>query len=144
MERLVRDAGLHPVFNVDHGRDAVIGFCLPNGVAPALHAAIAETVARGARPRVTPDGLDEEEAAWWARYAEQADEICWVQTPRVRRVVRGAYVRKIVESVPEGGTVLDFGCGTGWLSELLAECGARRVVGVDDSGAQIAPAGRRP
>jgi SAM-dependent methyltransferase len=65
------------------------------------------------------------------------ERFCWVQTPPIQRFLRGKYIELIVDSIPKHGRVLEFGCGTGWLCQLLAEYGASRVCGVDFSQAQI-------
>lgn len=81
--------------------------------------------------------LDAAEAAWWERYADVEEEFCWVQTPAIQSFLRGHYLRQIVRSVPHGARVLEVGCGAGWLCLLLARFGAREVVGIDPSPAQI-------
>src|SRR5262249_25028651 len=82
-------------------------------------------------------GLDAEELAWWQRFSDVEEQFCWVQTPAIRRFLLGKYIKEIVRTIPQRGTVLEFGCGTGWLCQLLAEFGAVHVCGVDFSGAQI-------
>jgi len=84
--------------------------------------------------------LDQAELLWWQRYADVEDTYCWVQTPAVQRLIRGHYLRSIVRGVPAGGRVLEIGCGSGWLSLLLARYGASSVEGVDPSPEQIARA----
>jgi SAM-dependent methyltransferase len=81
--------------------------------------------------------LDRAEFAWWEKFAEVEDKYCWVQTPAVQRIIRQDYVRQIARAVPSGANVLEIGCGTGWLSLLLAEAGAGTVHGVEFSAAQI-------
>ncbi|MBI3844384.1 MAG: methyltransferase domain-containing protein [Planctomycetes bacterium] len=142
LEELLRILGFTAVFNVEYGRDSFVGFTHSEGLGRAHHEAIARTVARSPRSQISPAGLDDEERAWWQAHAELESEVCWVQSPAHRRLLRDATVAEIVESVPAGGTVVDFGCGTGWLCELLAEFGAKSVVGIDESAAQIALARR--
>lgn len=89
------------------------------------------------RWETTPPGLDEAEIAWWDEYSDVEERYCWVQTPPIQRMLRGRYVRQIADALPRGGTVLELGCGTGWLSILLAESGAPRVYAVDFSPEQI-------
>jgi SAM-dependent methyltransferase len=137
MERILETCGLAPAFHVTHGRDSFVGCVRRDGDALARHAAIAREAALPRRTETTPPGLDAAETAWWAEHAADAERIAWVQPESVRKRIRGHYVREIVRAVPRGGTVLDFGCGTGWLARLLASFGAESVVGVDDSPAQI-------
>ena len=92
---------------------------------------------------MSPPGVDEQELAWWQEFSDVEEEFCWAQTPQIQRLLRGHYVRQITQSIRPRGTVLEFGCGTGWLAMLLAEGGARRVFGVDFSPTQIETAKRR-
>lgn len=52
------------------------------------------------------------------------------------------FVRRLVETCPEGGLVLDAPCGTGRYFELVIEAG-RRVVGIDQSVGMLAIAEAR-
>jgi ubiquinone/menaquinone biosynthesis C-methylase UbiE len=87
--------------------------------------------------------VNDQEMAWWQEFSDVEEQFCWTQTPSIQRLVRGHYVRRIARGIPSNGTVLEFGCGSGWLALLLAENGARRVFGVDFSAAQIQVAKRR-
>ncbi len=82
--------------------------------------------------------LDALEAAWWDEHADLEDRYCWVQPAWVRRSLRGRYVRNLLGRARSGGTVLELGCGTGWLAVLFAEAGATAVVGMDGSSSQVA------
>ncbi|MDB5356193.1 MAG: hypothetical protein JWN24_2646 [Phycisphaerales bacterium] len=93
-----------------------------------------------ARPLVSSPETDAAELQWWERFAEIEERFCWVQTPAIQRFLRGRYVRRIVELTPPGGRIADLGCGAGWLAVLLGKLGARQVVGIDFSPAQIARA----
>lgn len=138
MERVLATEGLAPAFNAAHGRDSFAGAVRACDVeGRARHAAIHAAATLSRRTETTPAGLDAEEVAWWDEFAGDAERIAWVQPESVRRAIRGPYVRSIVAAVPRGGTVLDYGCGTGWLARLLASFGAESVVGVDESPAQI-------
>ena len=100
------------------------------------------TPALSERWGTSPTGLDAQEMAWWREFADVEEEFCWVQTPAIQRLLRGHYVRRMAAGIPPKGTVLEFGCGTGWLTLLLAANGAGRVFGVDFSAVQIETAKR--
>jgi SAM-dependent methyltransferase len=53
-----------------------------------------------------------------------------------------AFVKRLLDSCPAGGTVLDAPCGTGKYFEMVSEAG-RHVVGVDQSGGMLAQARAR-
>jgi SAM-dependent methyltransferase len=89
----------------------------------------------------TPD-LDDAELGWWRKFADVEERFCWVQTPAVQRFLRGSYVRRIVSMVPAGARIAELGCGTGWLSIMLATLGAAEVLGIDFSPEQIEKARR--
>ena len=84
--------------------------------------------------------LDAAERDWWRRFAEVEEDYCWVQPEWVQSIIRADYVRDIVSRLPRSGTLLELGCGTGWLSVLLASEGAERVAAVDFSAEQISRA----
>jgi SAM-dependent methyltransferase len=75
----------------------------------------------------------EQHAAWWqAEFTEGRDvEYTEQLLPLAARHLAGA------------ARVLDLGCGEGQIARLAADRGARRVVGVDASAAQIGEAARR-
>jgi len=86
--------------------------------------------------RPVPD-IEAQEIAWWQTFGEVENRFCWVQPRSVQRILRGHYVKRIARSTSETSHVLELGCGTGWLCRLLAQAGARRVIGLDFSAAQI-------
>lgn len=89
-------------------------------------------------PTSTP-ALDAEEQEWWQEFGDLEEQYCWVQPPSVQRLLRGRYVQEIAALVRPGDRVLELGCGTGWLSVLLAEAGVQ-LTGIDFSAGQIARA----
>ncbi len=90
-----------------------------------------------ARYPSTTDDLDRAEQAWWHEHADLEERFCWVQPPDVQRLLRGRYLRRIAQEAGPGDTVLEVGCGTGWLSLRLAEAGVASVTGIDFSAEQI-------
>lgn len=90
------------------------------------------------RPEITSVEVEADERAWWDRFAGLENSYAWVQTPAMQRVLRGNYIREILRLTPKGGRILELGCGTGWLCEVLVRFGATDVCGVDFSAAQIA------
>lgn len=90
-----------------------------------------------ARYDTTTDALDRAEQEWWAAHGDLEERFCWVQTPAVRRLLRRRYLAEIAAVVPPGGSVLEIGCGTGWLGRELAGLGAGAVAGIDFSAEQV-------
>lgn len=89
------------------------------------------------RRRETTEELDRAELLWWKKYGEIEDLYCWVQTPLVRAIIRKNYIKEINAKIPPGATVLDYGCGTGWLSRYLAKSRAKKIIGYDTSIEQV-------
>jgi 2-polyprenyl-3-methyl-5-hydroxy-6-metoxy-1,4-benzoquinol methylase len=87
--------------------------------------------------------LDAEENDWWEKFADVEEQFCWVQTPAIQKFLRGKYLRRIIELCSSNARIAELGCGTGWLSILLAKIGAERVFGLDFSDAQIQKAHKR-
>lgn len=92
------------------------------------------------RPEVTTPQLDRAEQQWWETYGDLEERYCWVQTDWVQQVLRGRYLRDILRDLGPSHSVLDLGCGNGWLTFQLARAGAAAVTGVDSSPSQIARA----
>ncbi|MDQ6839883.1 MAG: class I SAM-dependent methyltransferase [Actinomycetota bacterium] len=84
--------------------------------------------------------LDRAEQQWWSDHGDLEEDYCWVQPPWEQRFLRHRYLRAITEVVNRDSTVLEMGCGTGWLSLLLARLGVESVVGIDFSEEQISRA----
>jgi len=94
------------------------------------------------RPRLTSSDTQAKEQEWWQRYADLEDRFCWAQTPMLQRILRGHYLNEIISIASTSGSILELGCGSGWLAIALAEAGATNVLGIDFSAAQIGIARR--
>ncbi|MEN9565370.1 MAG: hypothetical protein RLZZ69_566 [Cyanobacteriota bacterium] len=81
--------------------------------------------------------LDAQEIDWWEKFADVEEQFCWVQTPTMQKFFRGKYLQRIIELCSANASIAELGCGTGWLSILLAKMGAEKVFGLDFSEAQI-------
>lgn len=97
----------------------------------------------GQRWEIAPPEVERLEAEWWEKYAWLEDEYAWVHPPKVRNLLRRHYLQQIIASISENGIIVDFGCGSGWLAILLAQLGAKHVIGVDNAPAQIEIARRK-
>ena len=84
----------------------------------------------------TPE-LDAAESAWWERFSAWEKQFAADQTPAMMKFLRGRYVRKIARAIKPLSAVVEFGCGSGWLSIWLAKSGIRGIVGFDFSDSQI-------
>ena len=84
--------------------------------------------------------LDRAEQQWWEDNGDLEERYCWVQTDWVQQFLRGGYLRDILRGLGPSHSVLELGCGTGWLTFQLARAGAAAVTGVDSSPSQIARA----
>jgi 2-polyprenyl-3-methyl-5-hydroxy-6-metoxy-1,4-benzoquinol methylase len=76
------------------------------------------------------------EKEWWNEYGDLVERI-WIYDDYLTEVVRRDYLTEMQDFLfKPGGRLLDFGCGTGWLSLPLARRGMA-VDGIDSSEAQI-------
>ncbi len=80
--------------------------------------------------------LDERRAAVVAEYDAEAEGYDDDPYPATSHAT---FVRRLLETCPAGGTVLDAPCGTGAYFELVRASG-RQVVGIDQSGGMLAKA----
>jgi len=98
------------------------------------------------RPQIESPEIDALETQWWNDYAPLVETI-WAQPPAIRRAVRGHYLQRARQFFLEGATqlpmtVLEIGCGSGWVGHMLAERGKLHIVGMDISEEQVAMAQR--
>ena len=80
--------------------------------------------------------LDERRAAVEAQYDAEAAEYDRNPYPTTSH---DAFVRRLLETCPVGGTILDAPCGTGKYFEVVRAAG-RQVVGIDQSAGMLAEA----
>lgn len=83
--------------------------------------------------------LGERRAAVEAQYDAEAEEYDDHPYPATSHAT---FVRRLLETCPAGGTVLDAPCGTGRYFELVRASG-RQVVGIDQSAGMLAKARAR-
>lgn len=80
-------------------------------------------------------GISEQE--WWDRYGA-INESLWHYNAYLHKHVRAPYLKEMYDFLYKAdGHLLDFGCGTGWVSLVFAQKGMH-VEGVDLSSEQIA------
>lgn len=82
------------------------------------------------------------EIEWWETYGHLNERI-WQYDESLNEIIRSEYLADIYTTLfKPGGRLLDFGCGTGWVSRPLALQGMA-VDGIDGSAAQIRKAKER-
>lgn len=89
------------------------------------------------RRRFSSPDLDRREGEWWARYGELEERYCWVLPDRLQPLARLRYLDRIVIALAAHEVIVDYGCGTGWLSLKLAQRTRAKVIGVDRFHSQI-------
>lgn len=95
-----------------------------------------------ARLEISNPDLDKAEREWWELFSDVEERFCWVQSLPVRRFLGSYYLPRIKRVLSNKKRIVEFGCGSGWLSILLAQMGIGNIVGIDLSGAQIEAARR--
>lgn len=86
----------------------------------------------------TSDALRQRELAWWAKYGASEERYFWGITDSWQPLARTRYIDRMAASLAGCSHVVDYGCGSGWMSRALAERMQRPVTGVDFSAEQIA------
>jgi SAM-dependent methyltransferase len=94
-----------------------------------------------------PAPVDETRRAWLAErragvVADYDDDAPTYDDEEYTAEVQARFVRRLAETCPPGGVVLDAPCGTGRYFAIVTATG-RRVVGIDQSAGMLAVAGRR-
>jgi ubiquinone/menaquinone biosynthesis C-methylase UbiE len=118
-------------------RTAIAERIAPTGARDTSQVA-ATTPARQDAPMDRPTWLAERKAALITAYD---DEAATYDADPYPASLHGAWVDRLVATVPEGGLVLDAPCGTGRWFARVVDAG-RRVVGVDQSPGMLAQAER--
>jgi SAM-dependent methyltransferase len=86
----------------------------------------------------TPE-LDNQERVWWNNNAETIEKI-WAQNIHFQNVVRLPYLKKMKRFFLKDkskATILEIGCGTGWVGRLVAD-ESINFIGTDFSEGQLA------
>jgi SAM-dependent methyltransferase len=89
-----------------------------------------------ARRALPTQALRQKEGQWWSRFAQDEEEFFWVLPQRLQPIARERYMGEVLDAVRGASTVVDYGCGNGWTSRMLAKT-AQHVVGLDFSRAQL-------
>lgn len=85
---------------------------------------------------ILPNILRQEEKAWWNKFGDYMTHQ-WKLTPRLRALIRTELESNFVSFLLKpGGSLLDLGCGSGWLSLYFSEHNMY-VTGIDISAKQI-------
>jgi len=89
-----------------------------------------------ARRALPTQELRQKEGQWWSRFAQDEEEFFWVLPQRLQPIARKRYMGEVLDAVRGASTVVDYGCGNGWTSRMLAKT-AQHVMGLDFSRAQL-------
>src|SRR6187399_2291263 len=89
------------------------------------------------RWETSPPGVDEAELAWWEEFSDIQNSLAWVQTPEIRKILRSPYLDALLSGVEKSASIVELGCGTGWLLGLLAARGCEHLTGIDFSAKQL-------
>ena len=89
------------------------------------------------RRRLSSPDLDRREGEWWATYGELEERYCWALPDHLQPLARLRYLDRIAAALADHEVIVDYGCGTGWLSLKLAQRTRARVIGVDRFDSQI-------
>ena len=93
------------------------------------------------RSAIPDPDIDREEEAWWNDNAATIESI-WAMSKVVRPAVRSRYLNRARDFFLDGlkerpGRVLEVGCGSGWLSRIIADRERLHVIGLDIAAEQI-------
>lgn len=99
-----------------------------------------ETGARHRRQR--PDSVEDAlEEAWWNAHADIVDSV-WAMPEPLRSAVRRPYLQRAAKFLTahakkDPAEILEVGCGSGWVGQLIAKPGKLHVTGIDLSERQL-------
>ena len=94
------------------------------------------------RRRQSPDPSEDIlEEQWWDVHADVVDSI-WAMPEPLRSAIRRPYLRKatdffMADTRQRPVEILEVGCGSGWVGQLIAEPGKLHVTGIDLSQRQL-------
>lgn len=85
--------------------------------------------------------LDREEEAWWNAHAAVVEAI-WAMEEPVRHAIRTPYLERARRFFLKGAgalpiTLLEVGCGSGWVCRMIADRDRLRILGLDIAEEQI-------
>ena len=89
-------------------------------------------------PDPTEDRIEEE---WWDAHADIVDSV-WAMPEPLRLAIRQPYLRRAARFFSTATThrpveILEVGCGSGWVGQMLAEEGSLHITGIDLSQRQL-------
>lgn len=94
-------------------------------------------IVKRTRPSKASPALNAQELAWWETNGALMSRL-WDYDDAINRQVRGHYVARARDflAASGGATILELGCGSGWLGRMLAGPDVN-VIGVDFSQTQV-------
>ena len=107
---------------------------------PLTHAKRNVTLQRHAS---VSDALRQRELQWWAEFGVAEERYFWGLIDSWQPPSRMRYFAHMAQSLGACTHVIDYGCGSGWLTRALADRLQRPVTGLDFSPAQIDLSTRR-
>lgn len=89
------------------------------------------------RQQNAADSLRAHESEWWDKYALVEDLYFWRLPDNLQPPSRIRYLEKISKYLANSATIVDYGCGSGWLSRILSKNIKSNFICLDFSDAQI-------
>ncbi len=86
----------------------------------------------------TSDALRERELQWWATFGADEERYFWGLTDSWQPPARVRYIDRMAAYLADCQHVVDYGCGSGWMTRGVADRMQRPVTGIDFSPEQIA------
>lgn len=85
----------------------------------------------------TSEDLLERELLWWSTFGESEESFFWALENKPQPISRLRYIDDAIEFLSDCSSIVDFGCGNGWLSRQLAKTFSKEIIGIDFSESQI-------